>query len=123
MAKQKRDPGREPARALKPAVFYILLALAAGENYGYALMQGVRDASRGEVPIGAGSFYRHLAKLIEEGLVAEVTARRAPEDPRRGTYYRLTPRGQAVLADERRRLAALVAAIDGLRLSPRRGEA
>jgi DNA-binding PadR family transcriptional regulator len=122
MPRERRDDTRTP-KPLKPAVFYILLALVPGDNYGYALMQSVRDASDGHVAIGAGSFYRHLAKLIEHGLVAESGARRASDDPRRGAYYRLTARGQAVLADERRRLAALVAAIDGLRAAPRRGQA
>ena len=61
--------------------------------------------------------------LIAEGVVAETTARRADDDPRRGTYYRLTAAGHRVLAAERRRLAELVAAIDGLRPVSRRGPA
>lgn len=104
---------------LKPAVFYILLALAAGDNYGYAVMQLVRRTSDGSVPLSPGSFYRHLASLMDDGLVVEVSSRRASDDPRRGAYYRLTAQGQRVLADERRRLASLLAAIDGLRLAPR----
>jgi len=107
---------------LKPAVFHILLALAARDNYGYAVMQAVRRASDGHVPLSPGSFYRHLAKLMDDGLVVEAAPRRAGDDPRRGSYYRLTARGHSVLADERQRLAALVAAIDGLAV-PRRGHA
>jgi DNA-binding PadR family transcriptional regulator len=110
-------------KPLKPAIFHILLALAARDNYGYAVMQAVRRASDGHVALSPGSFYRHLAKLIDDGLVVELTQRRAGDDPRRGTYYRLTARGHSVLADERRRLAALVAAIDGLQIAPRRGPA
>ena len=109
--------------SLKPAVFHILLALAAGDNYGYAVMQAVRRTSDGSVPLSPGSFYRHLARLMDDGLVAEVSNRRASDDPRRGAYYRLTAQGQRVLSDERRRLAALLAAIDGLRLVPKRGPA
>lgn len=123
MARAQRESGNGTAKPLKPAVFYILLALAGGDNYGYAVMQAVREASQGQVAVGAGSFYRHLATLIEDGLVVEASGRRAVEDPRRGVYYRITARGQSVLADERRRLASLVAAIDGLRLAPRRGQA
>lgn len=122
-ATDKTPTDKAKTTPLKPAVFHILLALAARDNYGYALMQAVRDASDGHVPLSPGSFYRHLAKLMEEGLVVEARSRRAADDPRRGAYYRLTPRGHAVLADERRRLAALVAAIDGLRLAARRGPA
>lgn len=122
MASRRTADIRSP-KPLKPAVFHILLALAARENYGYAVMQAVRRASDGHVPLSAGSFYRHLAKLMDEGLVVEAAPRRAGDDPRRGAYYRLTARGHSVLADERRRLAALVAAIDGLRVAPRRGQA
>lgn len=110
-------------KPLKPAVFHILLALAARDNYGYAVMQAVRKASDGHVPLSPGSFYRHLAKLMGDGLVVEAAPRRGDDDPRRGVYYRLTARGHSVLADERRRLAALVAAIDGLGVVPRRGHA
>jgi DNA-binding PadR family transcriptional regulator len=119
----RRAPDTPTTKPLKPAVFHILLALAGRDNYGYALMQAVRDASDGHVPLSPGSFYRHLAKLMDDGLVVEAAPRRAGDDPRRGTYYRLTPRGHGVLADERRRLAALVAAIDGLGLVPRKGHA
>ena len=106
---------------LKPAVFHVLLALAEGSTHGYAAMQAVREQSGGRVSIGTASFYRHLAKLMDDGLVTE-TARPADDDPRRGAYYRLTPRGMRVLTAERTRLAALVAAIDAL--SPaRRGPA
>ena len=123
MPAQRRASETTTARPLKPAVFHILLALAARDNYGYALMQAVREASDGHVLLSPGSFYRHLAKLMDDGLVVEAAPRRAGDDPRRGTYYRLTARGHSVLADERKRLAALVAAIDLLGIVPRRGHA
>ena len=107
---------------LKPAVFHVLLALAEGAIHGYGAMQAVREQSRGRVAIGTASFYRHLTRLIDDGLVAEAAERPADDDPRRGAYYRLTPRGRRVLAAERSRLAALVAAIDAL-TSARRGPA
>jgi DNA-binding PadR family transcriptional regulator len=120
---RRPEKGSSSSKPLKPAVFHILLALAARDNYGYAVMQAVRRASDGHVPLSPGSFYRHLAKLIDDGLVIELSQRRADDDPRRGAYYRLTTRGHAVLAEERKRLAALVAAIDGLQVAPRRGPA
>ena len=123
MPTHRRAPETATTKPLKPAVFHILLALAERDNYGYALMQAVRDASDGHVPLSPGSFYRHLAKLMDDGVVVEAAPRRAGDDPRRGTYYRLTARGHSVLADERRRLAALVAAIDGLGVGPRRRHA
>ena len=99
---------------LKPSVFHILLALAGGERHGYGIMQTVRDQSGGRVPMQTGSFYRHLARLIDEGLVAETPAR-GQRDPRRGTYYRLTPRGRQALERERQYLAELLAAMGSLR--------
>jgi len=100
---------------LKPAVFHILLALADRDSHGYAVMQAVREQSGGRVPMQTGSFYRHLSKLLDGGLVAEAARKRADDDPRRGSYYRLTPLGQKVLASEKQRLTDLVAAMGGLK--------
>jgi DNA-binding PadR family transcriptional regulator len=47
----RRAPETPTTRPLKLAVFHILLALAARDNYGYALMQAVREASDGHVPL------------------------------------------------------------------------
>jgi len=108
---------------LKPAALHILLALTEGDAHGYAIMQAVRARSAGKVGLGTGSFYRHLAKLIDAGLVAEVDTRRPADDPRRGANYRLTSRGRQALNAEKRRLADLIAAIDGFSPSPRKGPA
>jgi DNA-binding PadR family transcriptional regulator len=86
-------------------------------------MQAVRHGSEGRVPLSTGSFYRHLAKLIDGGLVAESTVRRAGDDPRRGAYYRLTALGHRVLTEERQRLLSLVAAIDELTPVPQKRHA
>lgn len=104
----------------KPAVFHILLALADQDRHGYGIMQAVRTQSNGRVPLRTGSFYRHLSRLIDAGLVAEATGRRAADDPRRGTYYEITARGRQAIAAERRRLADLVAAVDAVRRAPRK---
>ena len=99
---------------------YLLLALAEGPAHGYAMMQTMRERSAGAVRVSTGSFYRRLSALIAQGLVEE-TAGPKHDDPRRGAYYRLTVSGRRALAEERDRLAALVAAVDGLRAAPRRG--
>jgi DNA-binding PadR family transcriptional regulator len=117
-----RRARRQDPPPLKPAVFHVLLALAEGATHGYAAMRAVREQSGGRLSIGTASFYRHLTHLIDDGLVTEATARPSDDDPRRGAYYRLTPRGMRVLAAERTRLAALVAAIDALS-AVRRGPA
>ena len=103
------------SRPLAPAVFHILLALSDQDCHGYAIMQTVREQSGGRVPLQTGSFYRHLSKLIGAGLVTEAASRPAGDDPRRGAYYRLTPRGRRALAAEQERLIELVAAMKALR--------
>jgi DNA-binding PadR family transcriptional regulator len=99
---------------------YILLALADGAAHGYAAMQAIRERSGGAVTVGTGSFYRRLSALIAAGLVEETSGPKQ-DDPRRGAYYRLPAAGRRALADERDRLAALVAAVDGLKPAPKRG--
>ena len=101
---------------------YLLLALAEGPAHGYAMMQAIRERAAGTVRVSTGSFYRRLSAVMAEGLVEE-TGGPKHDDPRRGAYYRLTPAGRRALHDERDRLAALVAAVDGLRPAPRRGRA
>ena len=107
---------------LKPIAFHILLALAEESTHGYAAMQGVRAQAGGSLRVSTGSFYRHLATLMRAGLVEDAPAPTL-DDPRRGAYYRVTPRGRDVLERERERLAALVAAVDALRPASRRGRA
>jgi len=108
---------------VKPIALHILLALSDRDTHGYALMQAIREQSGGQVPVQTASFYRHLAKLMDEGLVAEATGRREADDPRRGAYYRITGRGRQVLAAEKRRLLDLVAQMKKIRLSPRKADA
>jgi DNA-binding PadR family transcriptional regulator len=99
------------SQPLTAPVLHLLMALADEDRYGYALMQAVSEQSGGAVRLRTGSLYRYLSQLIDGGLVVEVGSR-AGDDPRRGTYYRLTPRGRRLLAAEGRRLATLAAAIE-----------
>jgi DNA-binding PadR family transcriptional regulator len=108
---------------LKPAAFHILLALAEHDSHGYAVMQTVRQQSGGRVPLQTGSFYRHLSQLIDAGLVVEASGPKTGDDPRRGTYYRLTASGRQALAAEKTRLTELVAHLNKVRLTTRKGDA
>ena len=108
---------------LKPIALHILLALADRESHGYGVMLAIREQSAGQVPVQTASFYRHLAALIDDGLVIESAARRDGVDPRRGAYYRITARGRQVLAAEKRRLTDLVAQMNKVRLTPRKADA
>ena len=97
---------------IKPVVLHILVALSSGQAHGYGVMQIVRDHSDGRVELQAGPFYRHLKRLLNDGLVRESSDRPEDADTRRGTYYELTRRGRLVLSAERQRLARLLA-LDG----------
>ena len=93
---------------LPPATFHILLALVDEPRHGYAIIQDVEARTGGELRLSAGTLYRSIARMVEQGLIAEVARRRtAAEDERRRTY-RLTPFGTAVARAEMRRLSQLV---------------
>ncbi|HEX7252372.1 MAG TPA: PadR family transcriptional regulator [Thermoanaerobaculia bacterium] len=94
---------------LPPATFHILIALAEEDRHGYAIIQEVAARTRGEVRLGAGTLYRSIQRMLEQGLIVEVRERPAPEqDDERRRYYRITTFGRDVAKAEARRLAQLV---------------
>lgn len=100
---------------LKPADFHILLALLNEDLHGYAIMQRVDEESDGQVALDLGSLYRLIARLNEAEFITPVRLRRSDDDPRR-RYYRITPLGRNVAAQEARRLAGVVRLARSLRL-------
>jgi DNA-binding PadR family transcriptional regulator len=102
---------------LPPATFHILLALSGEERHGYAIIQDVAARTHGELRLSAGTLYRSIARMVEQGLIAETTRRRTLDDDERRRYYRITPFGRAVARAEMRRLTDLVrlARASGLR--------
>src|SRR5919106_3044979 len=96
---------------LTPVSFEILLALAGGEQHGYAVMLDVERRTSGAISLHAGSLYRALNRLLESGLIEELEERPDPEhDDERRRYYQLTTLGVAVARGEAERLASQVAA-------------
>jgi DNA-binding PadR family transcriptional regulator len=93
---------------LPPATLHILLALSDGERHGYAIIQDVEARTDGELRMSAGTLYRSVARMVEQGLIAEVAKRRTRADDERRRYYRITPFGTAVARAELRRLSQLV---------------
>src|SRR5688572_33403682 len=102
------DESVAAALPLPPATFHILLALAAGERHGYAIIQDVEASTNGDLRLSAGTLYRSVARMVEQGLIAEVVKRRTVADDERRRYYRITPFGTAVARAEMRRLTDLV---------------
>jgi DNA-binding PadR family transcriptional regulator len=94
---------------LPEAAFHILIALAAGDRHGYAIMQEVEAATDRRLRLGAGTLYRTLQRLLEQGLIVETNDRPAPaDDDERRRYYRITGEGRAAARAEARRLADMV---------------
>jgi DNA-binding PadR family transcriptional regulator len=94
---------------LPPATFHILVALADEDRHGYAIMQDVAARTNGELKLGAGTLYRSIQRMLEQGSIVEVSARPAPElDDERRRYYRITPFGRSVARAEARRLAQML---------------
>lgn len=85
--------------------FHILAAVADGDRHGYAIIQDVAERTGGELKIQAGTLYRSIQRMLEQGLVAES---RVDGDDERRRYYHITPFGRAVAQAEARRLAQMV---------------
>jgi DNA-binding PadR family transcriptional regulator len=91
------------------AAFHILLALADADRHGYAIIQEVEARTDGELRLSAGTLYRSIQRMLEQGLLVEARERPAPElDDERRRYYRITDFGAAVARAEAQRLARLV---------------
>lgn len=102
---------------LTPVVFEILIALAAGEQHGYAIMQEVERRTDGRIDLHPGTLYRALGRLLDGGLIEELGERPpAAADDERRRYYRLTSLGAAVARAETERLETQVAAARARRL-------
>ncbi len=94
---------------LQAATFHILLALADEDRHGYAIIQDVAARTGGELKLSAGTLYRSIQRMLEQGLIVETRERPAPEeDDERRRYYRITPQGTATARAEVRRLTQLV---------------
>ena len=91
-------------RAMQEATFLILTALAAGAQHGYGIILDVKEISGGRVQLRAGTLYTALDRLCADELIA--ADREEIVDNRLRRYYRLTPAGTRLLAEEAARLQA-----------------
>jgi DNA-binding PadR family transcriptional regulator len=107
-------PRRSPPEHMDPApltsaMFHILLALAAGEMHGYAIMREVAILSDGQMSMGPGTLYGSIKKMLAGGLIEESQHRPDPElDDERRRYYRITESGRRLVVAEAERLSRLV---------------
>jgi DNA-binding PadR family transcriptional regulator len=104
-----KDPKPDELLPLPTAVFHILIALADRDRHGYSIMQDVAARTGGAVELSAGTLYSSIRRMLEQGLIEELTDSPDPTstDERR-RYYRLAKFGRRVAAAEVARLNALV---------------
>ncbi len=90
----------------------VLAILAEGDSYGYAILKRVQELSGGRMEWTDGMLYPVLHRLERLGFVE---ARwEIAETGRRRKYYRITDRGRAQLAEERKQWQAVDATLRGL---------
>jgi DNA-binding PadR family transcriptional regulator len=85
---------------MSETMFYILLSLKQ-ERHGYAIMQHVKELTKGRIILGAGTVYSSLGKLESDGLIESIR-----EEERR-KIYTITPLGIQILREEAERIAEL----------------
>jgi PadR family transcriptional regulator, regulatory protein PadR len=87
----------------------VLAILAESDSYGYAILQRVRELSRGNLEWTDGMLYPVLHRLERLG---HIKARwEVAESGRNRKYYRITPSGREQLAAERRQWQAVNATL------------
>lgn len=95
--------------SLPEAAFHILMAVSDDDRHGYGIIQDVAASTNGELKLSAGTLYRSIQRMLEQGLLVETAERPAPEnDDERRRYYRITPHGREVAKAEAQRLTQLV---------------
>lgn len=99
------DPGS--LLPLTPAVFSILLALAATEKHGYAIMKEAACPEGGGLAMGPGTLYGSLDRMMRGGLVEET----GTTDNERRRYYRITRFGLEVFSAEASRLKNMMSGV------------
>lgn len=101
------DPGS--LLPLPAATFHILMALASDDRHGYAIIQEVSRRTNNTLRLGAGTLYRSLQRMLEQGLIVETGERPdAALDDERRRYYRISRYGESVARAEAKRLTELV---------------
>ena len=79
----------------------VLSVLTEGENYGYALIQRVRELSAGKIEWTEGMLYPVLHWMEDEDLIESEW--REAETGRKRKYYRLRKEGRKALREEKER--------------------
>ena len=85
--------------------YYILLSLHEEDRHGYGIAKRSEELSDGRVKMTAGTLYGALDRLSNEDLIQVTREERVEGRMRR--YYRVTPKGRNLAAEEMQRLRAM----------------
>jgi DNA-binding PadR family transcriptional regulator len=97
------------AASTKPIILTILLA---GEDYGYHIIQRVKEISGGSLEWSDRMLYPVLRRMDDEGLL--VSRWVMFEEGRMRRYYSITEKGREELEKERRQWRSVVLALSKL---------
>ena len=94
---------------MKLQFFHILLAVADESRHGSGIVRAVLQQTDGQLRLWPATLYGSLEELTRIGWLEEVIdpAERPKGESERKRFYRITPQGARVLADEAERLRAL----------------
>jgi len=90
----------------------ILSILLRGENYGYQIIQKVKDLSGGKLEWSDGMLYPVLHRLEKDGYIRSEW--KISDEGRLRKYYRLTDKGQEELEEERKQWLSVHEALSKL---------
>ena len=105
----EKDRALDDLLPLSSATFHILMAVASDDRHGYGIIRDVAASTDGALKLSAGTLYRTIQRMLEQGLIQETHERPAPDmDDERRRYYRITRLGSAAARAEVARLSELV---------------
>jgi transcriptional regulator len=108
-------PSLDDRELKKGSADLLILALLEDEaRHGYELARLITDRSEGVLQFHVASLYPLLYRLERRGWIEGRWVEKAGQ--RRRRYYRLTPAGRRVLAEQRRSWQAFAAAIGRIAL-------
>jgi DNA-binding PadR family transcriptional regulator len=118
------EPGDTSPESFLPLhrdTFHLLVSLADRDRHGYSILQDVAQRTDGALRMSPSSLYASIRRLLEQGLIEELSERPDPEhDDERRRYYRLTRLGLQVAKAEALRLDRLLADARATGLLPER---
>jgi transcriptional regulator len=91
------------------AELLVLAQLEDRPSHGYEIAQQIERRSNGAVSFHVASLYPILYRMERRGLIAGRWVEKAGQ--RRRRYYRLTPLGRQVLADQRKHWSEFMQAV------------